>query len=74
MTDRTETIVCEPIDTSETSTIVMSVSPRQFAITDTNLLDESWAEEFDRRLAAWEAESEAAAQDRDSNFGILSDR
>lgn len=74
MTDRTETIVCEPIDTSETSTIVMSVSPRPFAITDTNLLDESWAEEFDRRLAAWEAESEAAAQDRDSEFGILSER
>lgn len=74
MTDRTETIVCEPIDTSETSTIVMSVSTRPSAIAGTNLLDESWAEEFDRRLAAWEAESEAAAQVLDSEFGILSDR
>lgn len=73
MTDRTETVVCEPIDTSETSTIVMSVSPRPFALAGTNLLDESWAEEFDRRLAAWEAESEATAQVADSEFRIHAD-
>jgi hypothetical protein len=60
VTDRTETIVCEPVHTSETSTIVISVSHR-FALGDSDLLDDTWAEEFDRRLAAWEAESPATA-------------
>jgi hypothetical protein len=60
VTDRAETIVCEPVFNSETSTIVISVS-HQFALGDADLLDESWAEEFDRRLAAWEAESPAVA-------------
>ncbi len=60
MTDRAETIVCEPIPTPETSKIVISVAP-QFAVGDADLLDDSWAEEFDRRLAAWEAESQAVA-------------
>jgi hypothetical protein len=65
VTDRAETIVCEPIHTSETSTIVVSVSSHRFALGDTDLLDESWAEEFDRRLAAWEAESPAAVPNSD---------
>ena len=57
MTDRAETIVCEPTDTSKTFPIVVSVSSHRFALSDTDLLDESWAEEFDRRLAVWESES-----------------
>ncbi|MDB5344642.1 MAG: hypothetical protein JWP89_3019 [Schlesneria sp.] len=60
MTDRAETIVCEPVHNSETSTIVVSVSHR-FDLGDADLLDESWAEEFDRRLAVWESESPIAA-------------
>ena len=67
MTDRTKTIVCEPIDTSETSTIVVSVSSPRLAVGEADLLDESWAEEFDRRLAAWEAESPSPAPTHDGD-------
>jgi hypothetical protein len=66
VTDRAETIVCEPIPNSDTSTVVVSVSHR-FALGDAVLLDDSWAEEFDRRLAAWEAESPAVAPRRDGD-------
>lgn len=64
MTDRSPAFVCEPIDLSETSRLVMSVSPRPAPVAGNNLLDDSWAEEFDRRLAAWQAESEPAEIDQ----------
>lgn len=60
MTDRAETIVCEPTNTSEMSPIVVPVLAHRFALGHIDLLDESWAEEFDRRLAAWESESPIA--------------
>lgn len=55
MTDPVETIVCEPVPSSKAPTAVPMPFTR-IARGGTEFLDEAWAEEFDRRLAAWEAE------------------
>lgn len=60
MTDPVETIVCEPVPTSKApATIAMPFT--RIAHGGTEFLDEAWAEEFDRRLAAWESELPAPA-------------
>jgi hypothetical protein len=56
MTDPVETIVCEPVPSSLASTAIAMPFTR-IGYGGTEFLDESWAEEFDRRLAAWESDS-----------------
>ena len=59
MTDPVETVVCD----SAVETVIPSVSTISVErpdVDEAEFLGDEWAEEFDRRLAAWDAEVPAA--------------
>ena len=55
MTDPVETIDCDPFHIADEPTAMPH--PNRLANDGAEFLDDAWAQEFDRRLAAWEAES-----------------
>lgn len=60
MTTPQETIVSNSARISESASRLEEAQVSRAATGGVEFLDESWAEEFDRRLAAWQTESPAA--------------
>ena len=64
MTDPVQTVVHDPARASDGASVsVAEIQPDDPTMGRVGDLfhDDAWAEEFDRRLAAWEAESPAAS-------------
>jgi hypothetical protein len=67
MANSAETIGNEPALKTAPPAVFTSVDNSSIISTDdVEFLDQSWAEEFDRRLAAWEAESPSTAPVHDA--------
>lgn len=57
MTDPAETIVCDSARKTEGPSVRVVELPTIRSGSEVEFLDEAWEDEFDRRLAAWQAES-----------------
>jgi hypothetical protein len=67
MSNQEETIARDPASPVSEPTVLIADIHRGSAVADgVAFLNDAWAEEFDRRLAAWEAESRSVTPVVDS--------
>ena len=69
MTDALQTVVYDPAHTSDMAVVPSAeTQPGRLATRlDVDLFhDDAWAEEFERRLTAWEAESTSTSPEKDA--------